>query len=134
MAKEKPGTRQGTIDHSRFLAEMWVSVPEIAIRKLVGKRLHMGLMPSHKRSVQRTVECSGNRRLNTHTICGIVGTAYEETPVYSGKSDGIFLRGFPCLRTGALKKWCNSDLTGLFDLVGRAHDGDLMRVSSPKLL
>jgi hypothetical protein len=134
MAKEKPGTRQGTIDHSRSLAGMWVSVSEIAIGKLVGKRLHMGSMPNDKRSVQRTVECSGNWKLDTHTICGIVGTAYEETPVYSCKSDGIFLRGVPCLRTGVLKEWCNSDLTGMFDLIGRAHDGDLMRVSSSKLL
>jgi len=111
-----------------------VSVSEVVIRKLVGKRLHMGSMPNHERSVQRTVERSGDRRLDTHTICGVVGTAYEETPVYSGKSDGIFLRGVPCLRTGAQKEWCNSDLIGLFNPVGRAHDGGLMRVSSSKLL
>jgi hypothetical protein len=55
MAKEKLETRQRMIDHSRSLAEMWVSVSEMAIRKLVGKRLHMELMPNHKRSVQRTV-------------------------------------------------------------------------------
>jgi hypothetical protein len=63
--------------------------------------------------------------LDTHTIRGIVGTAYEETPEDSGKSEGILLRGVPCLKTRALKKW--------FDPVGRAHDGGSMQVSKFKL-
>ena len=71
--------------------------------------------------------------MDTHTIRGIVGTAYEETPEDSGKSEGILLRGVPCLKTRALKKWYDSDLIGVFDPVGRAHDGGLMQVSKFKL-
>jgi hypothetical protein len=93
----------------------------------------MESMPDHERLVQQTVECSVDRRLDTHTICGIVGAAYEETPVYSGNSNGIFFREVPCLRTRALKQWCNSDLIGLFDHVGRANDGEMMQISKFKL-
>jgi hypothetical protein len=70
---------------------------------------------------------------DTHTIRGIVGTAYEETPEYSSKSEGILFRGVPCLKTGALEEWYDPDLISVFDPVGRAHDGGLMQVSKLEL-
>ena len=71
--------------------------------------------------------------MDTHTIRGIVGTAYEETPEDSGKSEGILFRRVPCLKTGTLKERCDSDLIGVFGPVGRAHDGGLMQVSKLEL-